>query len=455
MKNFLTALFFKEPFAFLTTDVLTSRISWTIRLRWLAVAGYLLGTVAARQFSSFVLPYEKMWMVLGCLAIINLIYTFSEKWLKRLTFSGEIVVLQIQIVIDLFILTVLLHYAGGIGNPIYLFYVFHVVLSSIIFTGFIPVIYASLTVLSFITLIFLEYNGYIGHYCLFRVCNHENLDYIYLVILIFSITVFVTAYICMAFMRTYRNIKQQIDQKHRELIESDKQKTKFFRFASHELKSPIIAIKSSLDSFLRNYSGEVDERAVNLIRRANFRAAQMLEMTQELLELSRNRALIRKRKLERVNLAQLLKEIIEQESTTAKEKKQKISADISDAIPLIPAEKNDMLKIFGNLINNAVRYTPERGSIKIYAGVENAYLLFKISDTGIGISEDEMDKVFGEFYRSENAKKMVNFGTGLGLSLVKQLVDSYKGTIEIYSQLDKGTTFIIRIPIEQSEGDRD
>lgn len=453
MNKFFTNLLFREPFAFLTTDVLTSRISWTIRLRWLAVAGYLFGTIAARHFSAFVLPYEKMWFVLGCLAVINLIYTISEKWLKRLTFSGEIAVLQIQIIIDLIILTILLHYAGGIGNPIYLFYVFHVVLSSIIFPGFIPLIYATLTVFSFISLIFLEYNGYIGHYCLFRVCNHENLDYIYLVVLIFTITVYVTAYICMAFMRTYRKIKQQIDQKHRELIESDKQKTKFFRFASHELKSPIIAIKSSLDSFLRNYGDEVDDRAVNLIKRAEFRATQMLEMTQELLELSRNRALIRKRKVEKINIPLLLNEIIQQESVTAKEKKQKIVYDISENIPLVPAEKNDIIKIFGNLINNAIRYTPEGGRIDITARTEKGFFVFEITDTGIGISKEDFDKVFGEFYRSELAKKMVNFGTGLGLSLVKQLVESYKGTIKIESEINKGTTFTVKIPIKQSGGE--
>ncbi len=447
MNKFFTNLLFKEPFAFLTSDVLTSRISWTIRLRWLAVVGYFAGTIAAKQFSSFVLPYEKMWIVLGGLAFINLIYTISEKRLKQLTFSNEIVVLQAQIIIDLIILTILLHYAGGIGNPIYLFYVFHVILISIIFTGYIPLIYATFTVLSFVTLIFLEYNGYIGHYCMFRVCNHENIDYIYLVVLIFTVTVYVTAYICMAFMRTYRRIKQEIDRKHRELIESDKQKTKFFRFASHELKSPIIAIKSSLDSFVRNFGEETDERGVQLIKRAAFRAEQMLEMTQELLELSRNRTLIRKRKVERVSVDMLLIEIIQHEEATAKEKKQKITIDIADNIPLIAAEKNDLIKIFGNLINNAIRYTPESGIIRISAHAEDGFLIFSVSDTGIGICEEDMDKIFSEFYRCENAKKMVSFGTGLGLSLVKQLVESYKGTIKIDSQVNKGATFTVKIPI--------
>ncbi len=85
--------------------------------------------------------------------------------------------------------------------------------------------------------------------------------------------------------------------------------------------------------------------------------------------------------------------------------------------------------------------------------MEKGFLIFKVKDTGIGISEEDLEKIFAEFYRSEHAKKMVNFGTGLGLSLVEQLVESYKGTIKIESQLNKGTTFTVKIPVKQSGGE--
>jgi signal transduction histidine kinase len=448
----ITNWLFNEPFAFLTSDVLASRITWTIRLRWVAVVGYLSATIAVKNLTDFSLPYNEMWIILVALAVINFIYSISEKWMKRLSFSEELSVLQIQIVIDLIILTLLLHYAGGIGNPIYLFYLFHVVLSSIVFPGFIPLVYATFVVLSFITLLFLEYNSYIGHYCLFPVCNHENIDYIYLVVVVFVVTVYVTTYICMTFMRTYRKIKQEIDRKNRALIESDKQKAKFFRFASHELKSPIIAIKSSLDSFIRNFAAGVDERGVNLVRRADARSSQMLDITQELLELSKDRVLIRKRKVEKNNIPLLLEDIIKQELITAKVKNQELDWQIEKNIPLLTAEKNDLIKIFRNLINNAIRYTPENGKIKILLLMENGRILFSVEDNGIGISEEDRSKIFGEFYRSENAKKMVNFGTGLGLSLVKQLVETYNGTIEVSSQINKGTKFTVTIPIKTGKG---
>ncbi len=455
MNKIISSWLSNEPFAFLTSDILTFRIAWTIRLRWLAVAGYLLGTIIAKNFSSIILPYEKMWIALACLAFINLVYSISSRWLKRLSFRGEIFVLQIQIIIDLIILTILVHYAGGIGNPIYLFYVFHVVLSSIIFPGLIPILYATFTIFSFFSLIFLEYNGYLNHYCLFPVCNHDSSEYIYLVLLVFTITVYVTAYICMVFMRTYRNIKKQIDRKNRELIESDRQKTKFFRFASHELKSPVIAIKSSIDSFIRNYGENVDERGINLIKRAAMRSTQMLDITQELLELSKNRALIRKRKMEKVNIPQLLKEIILQESINIKEKNQKLQDEISTKIPPIIAEKNDLVKIFRNLINNTIRYTPENGKIEINARTHRRNLVFMVKDTGIGVSKEDSENIFREFYRSENAKKMVNYGTGLGLTLVKQLIENYGGKIEITSEINKGTTFTVILPLKQGGGSID
>jgi signal transduction histidine kinase len=452
MNEKITNWLFNEPFAFLTGDVLNSRITWTIRLRWAAVVGYFGATIAVKNLTDFVLPYERMWMVLAFLTAINLVYTVGETRLKRLKFSQELAVLHAQIVIDLIILTLLLHFAGGLGNPIYLFYLFHVVLSSIIFPGFIPLIYATFVVISFLTLIFLEYHGYIAHYCLFQICNHENLSYIYIVIVVFVITVYVITYICMTFMHTYRKIKQEIDKKNRELIESDKQKEKFFRFASHELKSPVIAVKSSLDSFIRNFGSEVDERAMNLVRRAEARASQMLDITKELLDLSKDRALIRKRRLEKIDAAALLEEIIRRESQTAEEKKQLITREIDSNIPPITAEKDDLIKMFGNLINNAVRYTPENGRIHISAKEKEHRLYFAVRDSGIGIAADEISKIFDEFYRSGNAKKMVGFGTGLGLALVKQLVEAYGGSIRVESELNKGTKFTIILPIGSGKG---
>ena len=104
--------------------------------------------------------------------------------------------------------------------------------------------------------------------------------------------------------------------------------------------------------------------------------------------------------------------------------------------------------MFTNLISNAVRYNVDNGSIFISSKIiDKKFIKIKISDTGIGIPEKDLNNIFAEFYRAENAKKVVNFGTGLGLSFVRQIIENYSGTIKVQSELEKGTVFTIKLPV--------
>ena len=106
-------------------------------------------------------------------------------------------------------------------------------------------------------------------------------------------------------------------------------------------------------------------------------------------------------------------------------------------------------KIFSNLLSNAVRYTPPDGKVIVETDLDNHFWSFKISDTGIGITEEDQKQIFDEFYRAENAKKFATIGTGLGLNIVKKMVENLGGQIELVSKLDQGTTIIVRIPIHE------
>jgi signal transduction histidine kinase len=143
----------------------------------------------------------------------------------------------------------------------------------------------------------------------------------------------------------------------------------------------------------------------------------------------------------------ILNQVLNQESINAEQKQIELKSEIEGLVPSLKGKNEDFEKIFRNLINNAVRYTPEGGRISISASYEPHTFTFKVEDTGIGISEPDLPKIFDEFYRSENAKKVENIGTGLGLSLVKQLVEKYSGTVEVDSVLNQGTTFLITVPV--------
>ncbi|NOX89764.1 MAG: HAMP domain-containing histidine kinase [Calditrichaeota bacterium] len=436
-----------ELFPFLDTSILQDRLGWSVKLRWMAIIGYFLATMGAKYLLEFNIPYHYIWLTLFTLLLINCVYYLIQKLIPDISFFAELVLLSIHIIIDLIFLSLLIHFSGGIENPVYLFYLFHVVLSSIVFPRRLPYLFSTLVVVLFSLLIYVEYMGILPHYTIYQSDLHINKAAIGLIITVFAITVYVTTHICMTFMKIYRHSKQVIDHQNQQLIEASKQKMRFFRYASHELKSPIVAIKSTIDSVLASFGHEMDPTAVNLLRRSSTRAEQMLEIIKDLLELSRSRTLIVRAKDEAINIRELLEEVVAQESVLAREKQIELKLDIRFNKLKAPFNKGDLEKVLRNLINNAIRYTPEKGQIEVKAYLKKNLLVFKIKDTGIGIAEKDLQKIFSEFYRSENAKKMVNFGTGLGLSLVKQLVESYGGTVSVYSKINKGSTFVVRFPL--------
>ncbi len=437
----------KTKFPFINLLILRSRIEWSITLRWVAIVSFFLATLFAKHLLNVALPVNTMWTVLVFLALLNLIYLFIIKIVRNFTFFTELIFLFIHIIIDLVLLTVLINLTGGIENPLFLFYIFHVVLSSIMFPRWAAYILTTFVIFLFGTLVFLEYNQFIEHHFIFNTGIYQNKALIYSTLFVFAITTYVSAYICTSFMIIFRRIKREIDDLNEKLVKTDQQKTQFFQYTSHELKSPIIAVKSSIDGVVANFADKMDQKAVNILKRASYRSEQMIDIIRELLDLLQNRSFISKKK-EKIDIISELENVIENENHAAQIKEIKLIEDLCNERPLITGRKGDFEKVFSNILSNAIRYNKDKGSVFIRTFLNKEALNIEISDTGIGIPEQDRQNIFAEFYRSENAKKKFNFGTGLGLSLVKQIIENYKGSISIDSQLNKGTTFLLKIPIK-------
>lgn len=440
----------QEKFPFLNIQMLHERLNWSIRLRWFAILGYFCATGIA-WLSDLKINYYLVWYLLLGLAVINLLYFTVIKIWKDFSFRSEVFILHIHILVDLVFLVFILHYSGGIENPAFLFYIFHVVLTGILFTRYQSILYAVLVILLFSGMVLLESHRIISHDTLFDPHIYKNDMYIWFMITVFSITVLVTSYICTGFMKVYRMSKRIIDKQYRELMETDKQKTAFFRFTSHELKSPVIAIKSTLDVVLKGYAGNASDKIKPLLKRAAGRSEQMLEMITELLQLTNLRSHTVELDKDEIEIVALIEELISQNQVLLKERN--IQCDFQKKIQalLLSARKEDIQRIFGNLISNAIRYGKDGGKIEIILEVTGKKARISIRDDGIGISQEDQSHIFEEFFRSANAREKINYGTGLGLSLVKQLVDQYKGNISVESKLNAGTTFVVELPGVRSQ----
>jgi PAS domain S-box-containing protein len=229
--------------------------------------------------------------------------------------------------------------------------------------------------------------------------------------------------------------------KHAEeaLRESDRLKSDFVSSVSHELRTPLASILGFSSTILRDkkMTEDVKEEFINIIYQESQRLSKLIEDILNISRIESGRVTYRMRK---VDCKPIISEIFEVHTIQAEEKDIEVYHKFSEDRYEIFADPDALKQVFSNLFGNAVKFTPEKGQIRVrlLKSVENVIL--EISDTGIGIPAKEKDKIFEKFYRVYRPGLEIK-GTGLGLSIVKEILDAHKAKIEIDSEENKGTTF--------------
>ncbi|MCK7527245.1 MAG: HAMP domain-containing histidine kinase [Ignavibacteriales bacterium] len=248
-------------------------------------------------------------------------------------------------------------------------------------------------------------------------------------------------------MMNYRAPEKTIDEKNALLEKSIKDRNKAFRFAAHELKSPMIAIQSTLEVVKSLYAEELRKEVRNMVFKAEKRSSQVIDMIKEMIAVTQYNLKIEKPVIEEVNFGEWLGHVVKQYNAFAVNKRIELMYDGLKQDISIKLDANGFERVAANLINNALRYTQEGGQVIVTPFFSGEKFGFSVKDSGIGIPKEDLDKIFEEFYRSKNAKEAEQLGTGLGLSLVKEIVQFYGGEIFVNSELGKGSEFIVEIPI--------
>ena len=228
----------------------------------------------------------------------------------------------------------------------------------------------------------------------------------------------------------------------------------FYRKAAHDLRSPLAAIRSMLDLVDQGYVDD-QQKMKELVHRATKRAAQLSDMINELLILAEDRMEALAPEVEEVDMKRLTFAAVETFESAASEKGIRLVYAIDDDVAPVRATKEGMERVIQNLVSNAIKYTPNNGKVKIsLMELPFHFIRIIVEDSGIGISEDEKDKIFNEFYRASNAKKINEVGTGLGLSITKKTVETFDGTIEMETELGEGSKFCVIMPSIKSPDTR-
>jgi len=431
---------------------LLKRAYWLIRLRWIAIVFVGAATYVSSNFLEIELQNAALYSIAILLAMFNIsVLLLLNHFAKRGNEVSHVAVkkiINIQISTDLLILTVLLHFSGGIENPFVFYFIFHMIIASILLSLWDSYLQATFAVLVFGLLVLLEYLQLIPHYCLRGFtpnCLYRNKLYILGTLFVFTtalyLAVYMASYISVRFKRTERayihaNILLQ---------EKDHIKNEYVLRVTHDIKAHLATIQSCLGMVVNKVVGPIGDKPAEFIDRAHIRTIKLKNFVDTLLKLTQMR-LNDKLETDVFQLRETVHNAVTAVSTKAEEKSITLNCDVKPSIDKICGNQFSIEEVFTNLLHNAIRYTPEKGTVIINAKNGKSCVVIEIADTGIGIPADEIGDVFDEFFRASNARKVHRDGTGLGLSIAKYIVERHGGKIWVDSIKDTGTKFWITLP---------
>ncbi len=232
-----------------------------------------------------------------------------------------------------------------------------------------------------------------------------------------------------------------------ELKELDKAKSNFVSMVAHELRAPLAAIQGYLDVILEGIGLDDPQKIQKILNRSRERTHALLALINDLLTLSRMEGGRVAKEKEKVDIGGILGEVVEFLRGKAVEKQVSLHLDLPDRLPEIWANREELVRVFTNLLDNAIKYNRTGGEVQVRAGEDKGFIRISIQDTGIGIPPRDLEHIFDEFYRVKNPETRTISGTGLGLSIAKKILEAHDGYIEVESQIQQGSIFRVLLPI--------
>jgi two-component system sensor histidine kinase/response regulator len=235
--------------------------------------------------------------------------------------------------------------------------------------------------------------------------------------------------------------------------EKEKMKELFISMVSHQLRSPLTAVQGYFDLILGGFVHDAAEQK-KMIKQAGERIRGLLTLINDWLKMAQVDKDKVEEKFESLNLAFVLSKTVDLMQPLAKEKGISLQFEPSDGLPHVRGDKETLQEVFANLIDNGIKYNKDGGTVTVRTKENSSQLIIKISDTGIGISKEDMPFIFDEFFRVKNESTQQITGTGLGLSIVKRMVEAHSGSIKVTSELGKGSTFTVSLPKLKKDFDK-
>ena len=231
--------------------------------------------------------------------------------------------------------------------------------------------------------------------------------------------------------------------------EKEMMRENFITLVSHQLRSPLASVKQYFGVIREGFAGEVTDKQKEIIQKADGYIDSLVQLINDWLDMSRVEAGRVRDKSEPVSLAAVLSETLGALKPQAEAKKVVLELNSADNLPQLNGDPKCLKEAFLNLVSNGINYNREGGTVTITVREQGDDLIVKVSDAGIGISQENLPFIFDEFFRIKSKETQHITGTGLGLPIAKRIIEAHNGCLKVVSELGRGTTFSIFLPKAQ------
>ncbi|MBM4027663.1 MAG: HAMP domain-containing histidine kinase [Planctomycetes bacterium] len=436
----------------LKSTSLIQRAYWLIKLRWAAIGALAAATLVANRFLGVSLPVFTLYGMAAVLLVYNFVlYDLLRYW----TWEGREPserriggILTCQISADLLILTMILHFSGGIENPFFLFFAFHMMIAGVLLSRRQSYVQATLAVLLFGSMVVLEAAGVLRHYRLDGFAGHglyRDWTFVFGTLFVLTVTLYLLVYMTTSIGAQLQRQQQEYENANRQLEGKDRLKNEYVLRLTHDIKGHLAAVQSCLEIVVTGMVGPLTDRQNDLVERAYRRASKCLAFITALLKLTRMK-LTGRLEMEHFSLRNCIFNALAAVQNQAQGKSILVGHQIDPSVDEVFGEAVLVEETLTNLLFNAVKYTPNGGTVRLEVKQDGAAIEVSVADTGIGIPEADLPHVFEEFYRASNARALERDGTGLGLAFAKQVVERHGGRVWARNNPAGGATFGFLLP---------
>lgn len=435
----------------LTLQELFQRLGWFVSIRWFAgLAALLLVLVGWYGFDVRV-PPRPVVLTIGAVFTYNALFLLlvTDAY-RRHQVSAQFIngCANAQILCDMVALAFLMHFTGGVENPFIVFFVCPLVIASELLPNRVAYMHALVGAVLIHLVAWLEYAAVLPHVAVGQALGAEtyrNPVVVAKFTIALSLLGFATVFLGGSIARLLRRREAELEAAHARLRDVEESKSFLMRRTSHDLRAPLDALVSLVRAVSLHAGATCEPALADMLVRAEARAVGLTHLIDELHRYAVLRDATVELRCEPVDLVELAEQSAGLYQALAVDRGLRLHADL-ERPARIRGDPNALSELLGNLLSNAIQYTPAGGTVRMHVGSAENKVLLTVSDTGIGIPPAALPRVFEEFYRAENAKQVFRNGTGMGLPIVKRVVEAHRGTVAVDTTPGQGTTFTVTLP---------